>query len=51
MSDPKQEELQERDELDLEAETVQDLEPDESNAEEVVGGICGPQVHSTLQQG
>jgi len=44
MSDPRKEQ-QERDELDLEAETVKDLDVDESGAANVAGGQSS---HSTL---
>jgi hypothetical protein len=47
VSDPEQH--QEQDELDLDAETVRDLEPNESDAEDVRGGLADPEAFlSTL---
>jgi len=43
MTDPKeQQETREPDDLDLDAETVRDLEPSESDAEDVRGGRPAP---------
>jgi hypothetical protein len=40
MTDPKEEQQQDREELDLDAETVRDLEPTDSDADAVRGGLA-----------
>ena len=51
MSDPKQEQQRTPDELDLEPETVKDLDVDDTDAENVIGGSHSTLMASTANQG